>query len=448
MAKGKLVVLYDGTWCGQESNTKTNIYQLAEMVMNGDNPYNTKPTAPYIDLARHIKACYFPGPGIGDAFLQNLTNGATGNDINLNCVELYEFIANNYKKGDEIWMFGHSRGAYTVRCVAGMINNCGILINPTNQLCHDVYDKYRSRLPTFHPSHPNMIAFRAANSHKVQTPVKFMGLFDAVGSLGIPYFIPGIGLDFHQFHDVTISSVVEKVYHALSIHDRLWGFEPCHAMPSPNRIVSPAAASPASQFEIRERWFPGCHYDLGRQRFRFLQNGVNLPERLVNYFLNPLSQVIMPNDVCADLVQKWMVERIQQNDPQQRVIQNIGGIIQGLTANMASATPAACGSGDIYGNIVDYGPFGLPGGYLFRVVSKLVPRLGFVINLLTRARDREIDPGAELTRYTLPCKLLGERTVGYVGGINDQRYPSQTYQNFINIPTSQLNPANPRSSAC
>ncbi|KAG0081209.1 hypothetical protein BGZ90_009732 [Linnemannia elongata] len=247
------------------------------MVMNGDNPYNTKPTAPYIDLARHIKACYFPGPGIGDAFLQNLTNGATGNDINLNCV-----------------------------------------------------------------------------------------------------------------------------YHALSIHDRLWGFEPCHAMPSPNRIVSPAAASPASQFEIRERWFPGCHYDLGRQRFRFLQNGVNLPERLVNYFLNPLSQVIMPNDVCADLVQKWMLERIQQNDPQQRVIQNIGGNIQGLTANMANATPAACGSGDIYGNIVDYGPLGLPGGYLFRVVSKLVPRLGFVINLLTRARDREIDPGAELTRYTLP----------------------------------------------
>lgn len=219
-------------------------------------------------------------------------------------------------------------------------------------------------------------------------------------------------------------------------------------MPSPNRIVSPAAASPASQFEIRERWFPGCHYDLGRQRFRFLQNGVNLPERLVNYFLNPLSQVIMPNDVCADLVQKWMLERIQQNDPQQRVIQNIGGNIQGLTANMASATPAACGSGDIYGNIVDYGPFGLPGGYLFRVVSKLVPRLGFVVNLLTRARDREIDPGAELTRYTVPCKLLGERTVGYVGGINDQRYPSQTYQNFINIPTSQLNPANPRSSAC
>ncbi|KAG0275437.1 hypothetical protein BGZ95_008801 [Linnemannia exigua] len=448
MAIGKLIALYDGTWCGEEANTKTTIYQLAEMIMNGNNPYNTKPTAPYFDQAHHIKACYFPGPGIGDTFLQNVITASFGSDIDSNCIELYEYIANNYKQGDEIWMFGHSRGAYTIRCVVGMINNCGILKNPTNQLCRDVYEKYRNRLPTYHPAHPNMIAFRAANSHNVRTPVKFMGLFDSVGSLGIPYLAPNIGLAYRQFHDNAISSVVEKVYHAMAIHDRLWGFEPCHATPSRTRLVVPTAHSPAPQFEIRERWFPGCHYDLGRQRFRFLQNGANFLERTVNYVLNPLSQIIEPNNVCADLVVKWMLERIQQNDPQQRVIQDIGVIIQGLIANMANATPADTGSGDVYDNILNYGPFGAPGGYLFKVVSKLLPHFGVAISLLSHTKDREIDLGAELTQYTQPCKMLGERTVGDVGGINDQRYPSQTYRDFINIPISQLNPTNPRSSAC
>jgi hypothetical protein len=329
-----------------------------------------------------------------------------------------------------------------------MINNCGILKNPTNQLCNDIYEKYRSRLPTHHPSHPSMTAFRTTNSHNVRTPVKFMGLFDSVGSLGIPYLTPDNGLDFHQLHDTAISSAVEKVYQALSIHDRLWGFDPCHALPSHSRLVTPAAPLPAPQFEIRERWFPGTHYDLARQRFRWMQNGANLLENTVNYILNPLTQVIEPNNVCADLVLKWMLEGIQQNDPQQRVIQNIGDFIQGLIANMAKATPADTGDGDIYGNILNYGPFGVPGGYVFRVLAVLVPRFKVALDVLFRTRDREINLGAELTQYTLPCKFLGERTVGDIARINNLRYPSQTYQRFIKIPTSQLNPTHSKSSAC
>jgi uncharacterized protein (DUF2235 family) len=209
--KKKLIVLCDGTWCGMETNTQTNIYRLAEMIMGGHNPFNTSPTNPYIDPVRQIIACYFPGGGIGGTFLEYLFNGATGSDIDQDCEEVYRYIVQHYTRDHEIWMFGLSRGAYTVRCVAGMINNCGILTLPNIGLCNHVYQTYRSRGQTDHPADPNMAKFRTLNSHPVPTPVKFMGLLDTVGSLGIPYLAPGIGLDFHEFYNTEISAVVEKV---------------------------------------------------------------------------------------------------------------------------------------------------------------------------------------------------------------------------------------------
>ncbi|KAK3817475.1 MAG: hypothetical protein J3Q66DRAFT_283080 [Benniella sp.] len=480
MATPKLIVLYDGTWCGMEAGTRTNIYLLAFMIMNPGTPFNanpvppyndpfkTSPAAPYIDPTGGIRLCYFPGPGVGNTFLENLVYGFTGNDINLNCVELYQYIVQNYNPGCEIWMFGLSRGAYTVRCVAGMINNCGILKrrddanNPllTNDhavltpqellLCTGVYEFYRSRLPTHHPAHPDMVDFRERNSHTERTPVKFMGLFDTVGGLGIPYNIPGIGLSFHQFHDISVSTVVEKVYQALSIHDRMWFFEPCHALPSRIRMtVGPPPGAPAGfQYEIRERWFPGCHYDLARQRFRFLQNGANFLEHAVNWILNPLTRIIVPNDVTADLVLKWMLECIRPNDSPPSVIQDINAHIADLQTNIIQATPANTGDGDIYGNLLNYGPLGVLGGHLFRVVSRLVPQFGLAIHALTRTRDREIDPGAELTLYDEACPSLANDTVGALGRITTQRYPSQTYQTFRALPLVPLNPPNTNSSPC
>ncbi|KAG0337477.1 hypothetical protein BG005_004051, partial [Podila minutissima] len=191
------------------------------------------PTArpvPHQDPARGIKACYFPGVGLGGTFLEYLFHSVTANDIDDNCLEAYEYIVQHYTPQTplpEIWMFGFSRGAYTVRCVAGVIYNCGILkrrrsgqavrtndntelTDEERKLCEQVYGIYRSNDPADHPESPRSTAFRARASHNVRTPVKFMGLFDTVGSMGIPYLNPGIGLSFYEFHDTKVSTVVEK----------------------------------------------------------------------------------------------------------------------------------------------------------------------------------------------------------------------------------------------
>ncbi|KAF7722391.1 hypothetical protein EC973_003167 [Apophysomyces ossiformis] len=443
----KLIVLCDGTWCGSETNTKTNVFLLAEMMginMSLYNPARAEPI-PYHDAGRGMDTCYFPGAGLGGTFLEYIFNGATAYDIDQDCIKVYKYIAEHYTPQHEIWMFGLSRGAYTVRSVAGMINNCGILKRTDgngvpllpdvlDRLYQQIYRIYRSRDPADHPESERIRAFKEKASYNVPTPVKFMGLFDTVGSLGIPYLNPGIGPAFEEFHDNKISCAIEKVYHALSIHDRLWCFAPCRALPAKQRV--------GPQFEIYERWFPGCHYDLGRQRFRFLRNGENLLERVLGKILAPLSKVIEPNKVFSDLVLKWMLEKIWQNDSQPWVIQNININIQDLRASMMAATPTDTGSGDIYDNALAFGPAGRIWEVLTRIFSPLFPGFNMVISELTQTTDRIIpDSDAVLTLYYNQSPELGNRRIADIGKIDSisptepSRYPSRTYQDFRTVLT-------------
>ncbi|KAG0208646.1 hypothetical protein BGX28_000454 [Mortierella sp. GBA30] len=536
--KHKLIVLCDGTWCGSEANTESNVFLLAKMIgidMSQQNPEQSAEPIEYENSDRGVKACYFPGSGLGGTFLEYLFNGATGSDIGKDCIEVYKYIVRNYTRKHEIWMFGLSRGSYTVRCVCGMINNCGIIKrhtadvgdldeNAVDRLCHEVYKIYRSDEPEDDPASDTILRFKRHASYDVPTPVKFMGLLDTVGSRGIPKLDAGIGLKFPEFHDQTVSSVVEKVYHALAIHDRLWCFEPCRAL----RAVDPRRP----ELEVHERWFPGCHYDLGRQRFRFLRNGQSWLERATDVVLGPLSKTIEPNHVLADLVLKWMLQSIRDQDPEGRVIGGINEHIDRLIANMMAAN-ANTGSGDVYSNILDYGPLGTvfrdlvyPRLILFKPITRIgedilenvsnllgplgqalrgvisagfgvigaildiirgIPVVGqaidipvnladnvlslfaplgiiwrdlatifsstflfhefrIIVDVLAQTRDRRIsDTNTDLISYNLPSPQLAGGTIRDLGGVNSERYPSQTYENFILYLTSMDLVVSPRS---
>ncbi|OAQ22219.1 hypothetical protein K457DRAFT_26276 [Linnemannia elongata AG-77] len=432
-SKRKLIVLCDGTWCGSESNTQSNIFRLAEMIgidMTQQNPTHAQPIR-YDDNARGINACYFPGAGLGGTFLEYLFNGLTCSDIDRDCIDVYKYIVQHYSIDHEIWMFGFSRGAYTMRCVAGMINNCGILKQTNNAgpldlcLCDQVYRIYRSRAPEDHPKAARILKFKEHASYDVRTPVKFMGVMDTVGSLGVPTLDAGIGVKFPGFYDQKVSSAVEKVYHALSIHDRLLGLEPCRTVRDPKHKGRP-------ELEIREHWFPGCHYDIGRHRWRFLRNGSNWIESVVGRILSPLSNVIEPNRVLADLVLKWMLESIRNHDPQGMVIQGIDARIDQLIADMKGATRADTGSGDIYNNVLAFGPAGKVWQALASTFPGQFSDLKIVIGVLLQARDRMIsDSNAVLTLYNKNSAALDNFTIANRGWIVEERYPSQTYENFM-----------------
>jgi hypothetical protein len=445
----RIVVLCDGTWCGRETDTDTNILRLAQLFRVPIS--NTNSTDEYIYPAnpadranRPVLARYRHGVGLGGTFLDYLFNGATASDLAEEVIATYRFLVQYYTSDHEIWMFGLSRGAYTVRSVAGLINNYGIIDRhrlglsdaETDQICRQAYYLYKSRDPDNKPHEPDSLDFRARNSFPLigdpmpdgQTPppppVRFMGLFDTVGSLGIPTFTGGLGLNYPEFYDDVVSSVVQDVCHLVSIHDRLWAFEPCLV-----RRKEDGAAG------VHEEWLPGCHYDLGRQRFRFWRSGGGLFERfagIISYipFIGK-GGTVKPNLVLSDLALRKMLEQIRQHDEGNLLLQesplDVLGTLGSAIAPNPPPGPNDVGSGDVYDTIVNYGPFGSwVGGLVTRALGQLA-----VWKLLFEVRERVI-PTRNTDVYRCgrvdpdlpPPQILDE--LGDITGGPVRRYPSRT----------------------
>ncbi|KAF4332397.1 hypothetical protein FBEOM_13810 [Fusarium beomiforme] len=439
-----LILLGDGSWCGREADTMPNIYLLARMI--GIEMKNITDTDVHV---MDDKAWYIHGVGLGSTFLDYVFNGITAQDIAMQCIAAYKFIVDHYSYPDrQIWMFGLSRGAFMVRSVAGMINNCGIVKPRTNSdgtvnnvetdlLCHLVYKIYRSDDPINRPHSPQSVKFRRTFSWpligdeedeapKLLPPVKFLGLIDTVGSLGIPDFVGGVGLDWPQFHDQKVSSVVELVYHAVSLHDDLYVFPPCLAKRNLHHGKS-------KDFGITECWFPGVHYDLGRQRFRFLRMfGGGRLERLLARW-NWASQVIQPNEVVSDLVLKWLLEAVKTNDPSGQVISTarVDEEINAANQRMVSEN-RQLGDGDVYHNIVAYAPFGTVIVGLLTALYGTTWQTNQIYQLFFALRDRLVaDRDSRIYRYMeIDGSITNNQgqTIHELAGLTRLRYPSQTYE--------------------
>jgi hypothetical protein len=448
----RIVVLCDGTWCGRETNTETNILRLAQLFHVPISNLNTTdeyiyPANPADRASSPVVARYRHGVGLGGSFLDYLFNGATASDLVEEVISAYRFIVEHYTADHEIWLFGLSRGAYTVRSVAGLINNYGIIdrtklgLNDaeTDQICRQAYYLYKSSDPNNRPHEPDSVEFRASNSFPLigdpvpdgQTPplppVRFMGLFDTVGSLGIPTFTGGLGLNYPEFYDDVVSSVVQEVCHLVSVHDRLWAFQPCLAR-----------RKEADSAGVHEEWIPGCHYDLGRQRFRFWRSGGGWLEKVASILsFIPLignGGTVEPNMVLADLALRKMLEQIRRHDADHLLLpESPLEVLDSLSSATARHPrgPHELGDGDVYDTIVNYGPFGsVLGSFVTRAFGQLA-----IWRLLFDLRERVVPTAnANVYRYgqvdqDLPAPHIVDQ-LGDVTGGPVRRYPSRTAESW------------------
>lgn len=176
--------------------------------------------------------------------------GAVGAGLELNIVQGYEFLAKEYEEGDEVYVVGFSRGAYTARSLVGMIRNCG-LISPKHLALRVAIASgiYRTRQDSVDSSTANM--FRAAFSREIK--IKYVGIWDTVGALGVPLNLTkDVNMKFYEFHDTKLSNIVENAFHAVAIDEHRQDYDVC--------LWSPESV-PEQQLE--QRWFLGAHCDVG-----------------------------------------------------------------------------------------------------------------------------------------------------------------------------------------
>jgi uncharacterized protein (DUF2235 family) len=240
----RLIVCSDGTWdkLGHKDGgvyAPSNVAQMARSIAAHGN-------------GMEQIVFYDPGVGTGNA-VDRWTGGAMGMGLSDNVQDGYQFLMHNYAQGDEIYLFGFSRGAYTVRSLAGLIRKCGLLRKEYSFRIVEAYDIYRIRNDTADSDRAQQ--FRTRYSWHPM-PIKFIGVWDTVGALGLPGSLFRLAFGWkYRFHDVTLSSSVAYAYHALAVDEKRRFFAPT--------IWEQSEKGRASGQTLEQVWFPGVHSDVG-----------------------------------------------------------------------------------------------------------------------------------------------------------------------------------------
>ncbi|RDW84569.1 putative peptidoglycan binding containing protein [Coleophoma cylindrospora] len=226
---------------------------------------------------------YHSGVGTGTSIIDNITGGLLGTGISENIREGYAFIANNYTPGDEIILIGFSRGAFTVRSVAGMVRDIGLLTlqgmdsfypifkdqeNFRNKGYKDIFpdlpfpDKPRDEAGYDQKRYKKKLVDRGLtrvydpNGRKIQ--IQAVAVFDTVGSLGIPNtsFLSKLGLPHStkefKFYDTNLSGTIRHAFQALALDEHRRPFAPAVWERRDNVLT-----------DLRQVWFPGAHSNIG-----------------------------------------------------------------------------------------------------------------------------------------------------------------------------------------
>lgn len=244
----RIITCSDGTW------NKPN--ETDEEIISPTNVYRLKKLIP-CKSSEGVVQIPFYDPGVGTDWYDHLVGGAFGIGINKNIVDAYLHIVYHYEPGDEIYLFGFSRGAYTARSVAGLIRNSGLLTRENEDQINVAFNLYRRRDKASHPSAKEAMDFREKYCHP-EVRIKFIGVWDTVGALGVPLkgfqtFNKDV-LDC-RFHDVKLSSYIDYGYHAVSIDD--------HREPFLPTLWKQEKEDKEAGQTMEQMWFAGVHCDVG-----------------------------------------------------------------------------------------------------------------------------------------------------------------------------------------
>lgn len=259
-----LVVACDGTW--NDRTSETNIHWLTKEAVADDDQL----------------VYYDEGVGTAGDFDAKL-GGNFGVGLSTNVREAYAFIREHYQPGDAVILLGFSRGAFTVRSLAGFMHLVGRLDSAA--AIESAYVYYR-----IHEPGEDDNIFERWYRQKIggPMPVRFLGVFDTVGALGLPFEIEAEAPDVRQtawaritgwldelgdrvrrpvkgFHNTRLGDQVEAAAHALAIDETRGFFVPTLWTAAPGTALKEGETG--EPFSVRQTvdqvWFAGSHIDVG-----------------------------------------------------------------------------------------------------------------------------------------------------------------------------------------
>lgn len=295
--KGKSIFLFaDGTGNSSAKAFKTNVWRMYEAVDLG-----------LASRGKHVQIAYYDN-GVGTSSFRplRLLGGIFGIGLKANVLRLYAFLCRNYQPNDRIYVFGFSRGAFTIRLLVGLITSQGI-VQPAGDtaLSYQVRDAYRAFCADHWPNravarffawllrgirdgliHLKRLLMRQClyrDAERLHTDVEFVGVWDTVAAYGGPFAEFTRGIDDWvwplSMPHYGLSPKVKKARHALALDDERDAFQPLlwdeyreDLMIKKGATVVVGRADDGSDItevrkvspdRLKQVWFTGVHSDVG-----------------------------------------------------------------------------------------------------------------------------------------------------------------------------------------
>lgn len=237
----KIIISFDGTWNTPDAKSEikgsksTNVWKLHASILPTDKDGTTQDK--------------WYDKGVGTAWYDRLAGGAFGVGLSEKILDGYRQLVTTYEAGDQIYLFGFSRGAYTARSLVGLIRNAGLLKPEHIDLTNEAYGLYRTRDEGADSDSAKL--FRDNFSRVIS--IHMLGIWDTVGALGVPLeSFDWFNKAYYEFHDTELSSIVHNAFQALAIDEWRKNYQ-C--------TLWDPKSKPSQRVE--QVWFSGAHANVG-----------------------------------------------------------------------------------------------------------------------------------------------------------------------------------------
>lgn len=242
----RLALFLDGTW--NDISTNTNVWRMMALCQSHDEKGTEQRT--YYDVG-----------------VSGVRGGGFGKGLVENVLEAYQWVVKNFEEGDEIFLFGFSRGAYTARTLAGFVAKYGVLNAGSPLGIGQLFERYQDDTkPTLYEldnladngEFSLSVEDKWIRQFCIHSHIKMVGVWDTVGALGIPVgSIDGYSKSTMKWMHTGLRTPIQNAFHVLAVDEHRGKFAPTLW------TVKRTTKHSRTIKNIEQRWFPGAHANVG-----------------------------------------------------------------------------------------------------------------------------------------------------------------------------------------